>query len=121
MPSSSRVMGCYTQSYEESGSDVSFSIAGCLADRNKKAPRGALFDATAATLRCAGLYFRIDADLVPRAALVLELHDAVDQGVDREIAAEADIATRMPFRAALTDDDVSGDDLLTPELLDATV
>ena len=68
-----------------------------------------------------GLLFRVHADLETRAILVLELHDAVDERVNREISSEADVAARMPLRAALTDDDVAGDDFLSAELLDATV
>src|SRR5438046_234884 len=72
-------------------------------------------------LRRAGLSRRINADLVPSPALVLELHHAIDQGVNGEVAAEADVAAGMPFGPALADDDVAGDDFLTAEFLDATV
>src|SRR5215475_16020420 len=63
----------------------------------------------------------IDADLVARAAVVLELHDAVDERVDRVVRAEADVPARVPFGAALADDDVPGHDLLAAVLLDAAV
>src|SRR6476661_11108390 len=63
----------------------------------------------------------IHADLLPRLALVLELHHAVDEGVDGVVRAEADVLARVPLRAALAHDDVAGDDLLTAELLDAAV
>src|SRR5262252_1231713 len=63
----------------------------------------------------------VDADLVARAAVVLELHDAVDEGVDRVVRAEADVAARVPLRAALAHDDVARDDLLAAVLLDAAV
>src|SRR4051812_16000396 len=52
---------------------------------------------------------------------MLELHDAVDQGVDRVIRAEADVAARVPLCAALADDDVARDDLFTAVLFDAAV
>src|SRR2546430_9586919 len=73
------------------------------------------------TLRGARLRFWVDADLVPRPALVLKLHDAVDQRVDREIAAKTDVAARMPLRSALPDDNVARDDFLAAELFDAAV
>src|SRR6266545_1378654 len=68
-----------------------------------------------------GGLLRIDAHLEPRAVLVLELHDAVDKRVDREIRAETDVAARMPLRSALADDDVPGDDFLSTELLYAAI
>ena len=56
----------------------------------------------------------VHADLVGLGALVLELHDAVDEGVDRVVRAQADVAARVPLGAALPDDDVAGaDDLRT--------
>src|SRR4051794_36285800 len=64
---------------------------------------------------------RVDADLVARLAVVLELHDAIDQGVDGVVGAQADVAARMPLRAALADDDVAGRDGLATILLDAAV
>src|SRR4051812_4997327 len=64
---------------------------------------------------------RVDADLLPSLALVLELHDAVDERVDRVVGAQADVLAGVPHGATLTDDDVAGDDLLATELLDAAV
>ena len=52
---------------------------------------------------------------------MLELHDAVDQGVYRVVGSEADITAGVPFGAALADDDVAGDDALAAVLLDAAV
>ena len=72
-------------------------------------------------LRCACLDVRVDADLEAGLVLVLELHDAIDQRVNREIGAEADVSTRMPLGAALSNDDVAGNHLLTAELLYAAV
>ena len=63
----------------------------------------------------------IDADLIAALAVVLELHDAVDESVDREISSKTDIAAGVPLRAALADDDVAGNDLLAAELLHAAV
>src|SRR6516162_864567 len=64
---------------------------------------------------------RIDAHLVPRLVLVLELHDAIDQREDRVVGAEPDIAAGVILRAALPDDDVPGADGLTAVLLHAAV
>src|SRR6476620_2665187 len=62
---------------------------------------------------------RVDADLVGLRRLVLELHDAVDEGEDRVVAAEADVLARVILGAILADDDVARDDLLAAVLLDA--
>src|SRR5512140_1020730 len=101
-----------------------FRVGGNI--RATKSPRSTGADwVVQRTFRSGGAYFglllRIHADLEARAVLVLELHDAVDERVDREIGSEADVAARMPLRSALTDDDVAGDDFLSAELLDATV
>src|SRR5690349_3156121 len=48
-----------------------------------------------------------------------ELHLTLDQGEQGVVLADADIGAGMELRAALTDDDVAGDDALTTELLDA--
>src|SRR6476620_8607721 len=64
---------------------------------------------------------RVDADLEARLALVLELHHAVDERVDRVVGAETDVLARVPPRAALTHDDVARHDPLSAELLDAAV
>src|SRR5688500_5215023 len=56
-------------------------------NRKRKSPSSGLF-MRAEQLRCARFRVRIDADLEPCLVLVLELHDAVDEGVDREIGAE---------------------------------
>src|SRR5262245_5023869 len=71
--------------------------------------------------RRSGLGGRVDADLVLRAVLVLEFHNAVDEGVDGVVRAKADVVAGMPLRAALADDDVAGDHALTAVLLDAAV
>lgn len=92
----------------------------CLEKNKAPAFAEALFE-TGAELRCACLGRRINADLEPRAVLVLELHNAVDESVDREVSSQADIAAGMPLGAALTDDDVAGNDFLATELLDAAV
>src|SRR3954469_3061037 len=64
---------------------------------------------------------RVDADLEARLALVLELHHAVDERVDRVVGAETDVLARVPPRAALAQDDVTRHDPLSTELLDAAV
>src|SRR5215212_4548553 len=106
-------MGCCFETYAKGYVIVS-------ANGNKKAPVRGLF-VSRFCLRRARLDVRINGDLVARLALVLELHNAVDQRVDREIAAESDVAARVPLRSALADDDVTGDDFLTAELLHAAV
>src|SRR5688500_14418951 len=63
----------------------------------------------------------IDADLLPRLRLVLELHDAIDERIDRVVRAEADVGARVPLRAALAHDDGAGAHLLAAVLLDAAV
>src|SRR5258708_5040452 len=86
----------------------------CGAERGQKketSTNGGLLDAAKGELRRGrrsgrlGLR-RIDADLVARLALVLELHDAVDQRVDRIVRAEPDVVAGVPARAALTEDDI---------------
>ena len=47
------------------------------------------------------------------------LHDAVDQGVERVVVSLADIPAGMEAVADLPDEDVAGDDLLAAEPLDA--
>src|SRR5688500_5444033 len=64
---------------------------------------------------------RMDADLVPGLALVLELHHAIDERVDRVVRAHSDVAARVPLGAALAENDVAGDDALAAELLDPAV
>src|SRR5678815_930443 len=86
----------------------------CIRDRNEESPP------RVEGSRCVGQKTQlgggrsgrlgIDAHLVARLALVLELHDAVDERVDRVVRAEADVLSRVPLRAALPDDDVAGDD-----------
>src|SRR3989337_1596607 len=68
-----------------------------------------------------GLFLGVHAHLEPSLVLVLELYHAVDQRVDREVGAEADVASRVPLRAALAHDDVPRDDALAAELLDPAV
>src|SRR4051812_26444617 len=63
----------------------------------------------------------VDAHLVATLALVLELHDAVDEGVDRVVRTQANVVARVPLGAALTNDDVAGYDALTAVLLHAAV
>jgi hypothetical protein len=74
-----------------------------------------------AQLRGAGLLRGVNADLEARPILVLELHESIDERVDREIGSEADVAARVPLGAALAHDDVAGDDFLPAELLHAAV
>src|SRR5882762_10020622 len=63
----------------------------------------------------------VHADLLPGLALVLELHHAVDERVDGVVGAEAHVLAGVPHGAALAQDDVAGDDLLTAELLDPAI
>src|SRR3954470_16706320 len=93
--------------------------------RKKKAPRtrGAspCSNADASGPGRFGCLRRIDADLEARLAGVFELHDAIDQRVDRVVRAHADVSAGVPLGAALPDDDVAGDDALATEFLDAAV
>src|SRR5271165_2179284 len=51
--------------------------------------------------------------------LTSEFHLAVDQGEDRVVTAQADVAARIPLSASLTNQDVARDDGLAAELFDA--
>src|SRR4029453_3915149 len=99
-------------------------VACSIGLQNEKAPQsaGPLWS-RASRSGCGRLFGlrRIDADLVAPLALVLELHDALDERVDRVVRADADVAARVPLGAALPDDDVAGDDALAAKLLDAAV
>src|SRR5438067_12511585 len=64
---------------------------------------------------------RVDAHSLPVLVLVLELHDPVDEGVDRVVAAEPDVTAGVEHRADLADDDVACDHFLAAELLDPPV
>src|SRR6185312_6397826 len=77
--------------------------------------------ATLPHLRRGSFLRGIDRDLEPRLALVLELHDAVNEGEDRVVGAEADVVARVPACAALAHDDVPRAHALAAELLDAAV
>src|SRR3954454_22588119 len=61
---------------------------------------------------------RLDRDVGALAALA-EADLALGHGVDRVVAAHADVGAGVPFRAALADDDVARDDPLAAVLLDA--
>src|SRR5689334_12789132 len=86
-----------------------------------KKPLAGLSNDNSRRLCRARFLLRIHADFVAAAVLVLELHHAIDQRVDGKIGAETDVASRMPLRAALADDDVAGNDFLAAELLHAAV
>src|SRR5690606_1244264 len=63
---------------------------------------------------------RVDADLLAATLRVgLELHLAIDEGVDGVVAAEPDVASRMEAGAALTDDDGPGLHHFAVVMLDA--
>src|SRR5262245_2431237 len=62
---------------------------------------------------------RLDANPLSRATLALEDHPAVDQSIQRIVAALADIRARMDARAALAHQDVAGADHLAVAALDA--
>src|SRR6185437_7539769 len=64
---------------------------------------------------------RIYRDLEPQLVLVLELHDAIDERVDREVGAKTHVAARMDLGAALADDDVAGAHVLAAELFHAAI
>ena len=46
-------------------------------------------------------------------ATLVELHDAIDEGEEGMVAANADVLTGVVSGTALADDDVAGDALLT--------
>src|SRR5438045_1686667 len=59
---------------------------------------------------------RLDVHASPRA---IEAHLAVDQREDGVITAEPDVFARQKFRAALSDDDVAGDDYFAAKFFHA--
>src|SRR5262245_25388085 len=79
-------------------------VEGVEATRCEKAPiaRSPFPFSIEAELRRArvrGSRLRVHADLVPRRALVLELHHTVDERVNRIIATQPDVTARVPLRA----------------------
>jgi hypothetical protein len=73
---------------------------------------------SAALFGCDGLQ-RVYGDVDPAIALGCERDFAFDHSKDCVIRANADVLAGMPSGAALTAEDVAGDDVLTTELLDA--
>src|SRR5690554_854184 len=72
--------------------------------------------------RPAGLFggqCRVDRNKHLRVRAGAERHIAVDQGVDGVILAQTNAGAGVPLGAALTDDDVAGNDNFATELLDA--
>src|ERR1041384_7662419 len=61
----------------------------------------------------------VHADEFSRAPLVFKLHDAVNQRKQSVVFAAADILARLPFRAALTRENISAEHALAAELLQA--
>jgi len=59
----------------------------------------------------------INADELSGPALVLKLHDAIDQREQRIILAAADVVAGFPLCAALARDDVAAENSLTAKLL----
>lgn len=51
--------------------------------------------------------------------VAVEVNATLNEGEDREVTTHADIETRVPLGATLTDDDVAGDDDLIAEFFDA--
>jgi hypothetical protein len=70
------------------------------------------------SLSGAGSGYDVD-DATAGATLDFETDHSIRLGKQRVVAAEADVFSRVIFCAALTDQDVSGDDLLAAELLEA--
>src|SRR5262245_35233516 len=56
---------------------------------------------------------------VDATAFLVEVNRAFDQREDRVVASQADVPAGTPLRAALPDDDISGDDVLAAVLLDS--
>ena len=48
-----------------------------------------------------------------------ELHNAIDQRINRVIATHADVTSHVELGSALTNDDVATDDMLATESLNA--
>jgi len=61
----------------------------------------------------------VDGDALAVATVALELHDAVDQRKQGEVAAEADVLAGVEVRSALPNEDVAGADGLAVEALDS--
>ena len=59
-------------------------------------------------------------DPLPTAASEVELDLTVDQSVNREIVAETNTVAGMKLRSDLTNNDITGPDLLTAENFDVT-
>ncbi len=70
-------------------------------------------------LRCWHQGDRVDANPALLAADRLELHVAVDFGVDRVVLTDADVVADVKLGAALADDDRPGADKLPVRALDA--
>src|SRR5882762_419958 len=51
-----------------------------------------------------------DADVLPHAPAILELHEAVDQGEQRIVPPQPDVVARLEARAALPDQDRAAGD-----------
>ena len=64
-----------------------------------------------------GLLGRKDRHVTTATGLGGEFHRALNQGEQGMVAAQADVVARMPLGAALTHDDVAGQDVLAAELL----
>ena len=60
---------------------------------------------------------RIDIDA---ATILIEAHFALDERVDREVTADSHVFAGVPLGTALTENDVTGNNGLTAELLHAT-
>ena len=59
----------------------------------------------------------INADELPLAPLVFELNKPFDQSEEGIVLAAADVAARLPFRAALASQNVAAEDVLAAEFL----
>ena len=72
----------------------------------------------AATKQSAAIGHPLAASRKRRLALALgvEFDRAFDHGKDRVVLADADASARVPLSAALTHEDIAGDDVLTPEV-----
>jgi hypothetical protein len=68
-------------------------------------------------LRRGRLLQRVNANELPRAPLVFEFDDAVNQGEERVVFTATDILSRFPFSTALTSKDVATKDLFSAEFL----
>src|SRR5690554_5138787 len=66
---------------------------------------------------CLGLF--LDGNETPFGALVVELHETIAQGEEREVVTHTHVVTRVELSAALAHEDVASENELAVEALDS--